>query len=215
MSRILVSRPAHSLALLLALAAAPACGGDDDSGQDDGDDTGDADDGDADDGSDDGSSDELPPTVFVAREGSLISFDIATGDERPGTVTQVTGPVDLQALSDGYLMVNLTGRNEILVVDGVSMLEEARLPSSAGGGDPPGPFLPDARLRRRAVLADPERRRGSAGREHRLSGRRRAGQPDPLRGGRRVPARPRPPQGLLQPDPAARRHQQHQRLRQT
>jgi YVTN family beta-propeller protein len=139
MSRVLESPTATCLALLLALALAPACGGDDDgSTQDDGDDPGDTD-GSEDDGGDDddGGSDELPPTVFVAREGSLVSFDIATGDERPGTVTDVTGPVDMQALAGGFLMVNLTGRNEILVVDGLTMLEEARLPSSAGGGKRP------------------------------------------------------------------------------
>jgi hypothetical protein len=41
--------------------------------------------------------------------------------------------VDLQALEDGTLLVNLTDRNEILVVDGTTMLEKARIPSSARG----------------------------------------------------------------------------------
>jgi hypothetical protein len=130
MSRMHGIRASRCLAILLALA--PACGddegGDDDGQQDDGSDG-------ADDGGDDGGA--LGHTLFVAREGSLVSFDLATGDERPGTVTDVTGPVDLQALSDGMLMVNLTGLNEILVVDGRTMLEEARLPSSATGGTRP------------------------------------------------------------------------------
>ena len=75
--------------------------------------------------------------LFVAHEGSLVSYDIATGEERPGAVQNVTGPVDLQALADGTLLVNLTGRNEVLIVDGKTMLEVARVPSSASGGQRP------------------------------------------------------------------------------
>jgi hypothetical protein len=134
MSRMLDARASRCLAILLALA--PACGDDLDGGD------GAQDDGGADDGADDGDDDgadggELGHTLFVAREGSLASFDLATGAERAGTVTEVTGPVDLQALSDGMLMVNLTGRNEIMVVDGRTMLVETRLPSSATGGTRP------------------------------------------------------------------------------
>jgi YVTN family beta-propeller protein len=84
-----------------------------------------------------GQNGALGHTLFVAHEGSLVSYDIATGEERPGAVQDVTGPVDLQALSDGTLMVNLTGRNEILLVDGRTMLEVARVPSSAMGGKRP------------------------------------------------------------------------------
>lgn len=125
------STAARGLALLLAIAPA-ACGGDDDDHDHAGDD-------DHDDGVDDGAGPDagagaLAEALFVAREGSLVSFDLATGEERPGTITDVTGPTDIQALADGNLMVNLTGRNEILVFDGRTMLEEARLPSSAGGG---------------------------------------------------------------------------------
>jgi hypothetical protein len=131
---MLDARASRCLAILLALA--PACGDDLDGGD------GAQDDGGADDGADDGDDDgadggELGHTLFVAREGSLASFDLATGAERAGTVTEVTGPVDLQALSDGMLMVNLTGRNEIMVVDGRTMLVETRLPSSATGGTRP------------------------------------------------------------------------------
>jgi hypothetical protein len=79
----------------------------------------------------------LANTLFVAREGTLASFDIATGDERPGTVTNVTGPVNIQALEDGIVGVNLTGRNEVLFVDPRTMLEVARLPSSSEGGTRP------------------------------------------------------------------------------
>lgn len=133
MTRLIRSTAARGLALLIAIAPA-ACGGDDD--DHDHDHAGDDDDHDDDDGGDgpDAGTGALAEALFVAREGSLVSFDLATGEERPGTLTDVTGPTDIQALADGNLMVNLTGRNEILVFDGRTMLEEARLPSSAGGG---------------------------------------------------------------------------------
>ncbi len=75
--------------------------------------------------------------VFVAHEGFLSSYDIATGNERAGTVPNVSGPVDIQALADGHVLVNLTGRNEVLIVDGRTMLETARLPSSTKGATRP------------------------------------------------------------------------------
>jgi hypothetical protein len=125
------------LALGLALALAPACGGDDDGDSDDGAaDDGGTDDGD-DGGGDDGVGGPLSHTLFVAREGSLASFDLETGEERAGTLTEVTGPTDMQALADGTLMVNLTGLNEILIFEGDTMLEVTRLPSSGGGGTRP------------------------------------------------------------------------------
>jgi len=131
MSRLATPSVARCLALVLAIT--PACGGDDDDHDHD-DDEGDHDHEEEDAGGPDASTAALAHTLFVAREGSLVSFDVATGEERPGTITDVTGPVDLQALADGKLMVNLTGRNEILVFDGRSMLEEARVASSGGGG---------------------------------------------------------------------------------
>ncbi len=79
----------------------------------------------------------LGHTLYVAHEGSLASYDLATGEERPGAVQNVTGPVDMQALADGTLLVNLTGRHEVLIVDGKTMLEVARVPSSAMGGKRP------------------------------------------------------------------------------
>jgi len=75
--------------------------------------------------------------LYVAHEGSLVSYDIATGEERPGAVQDVAGPVDLQVLADATLMVNLTGRDEVLCVDGETMLERARISSSAAGGKRP------------------------------------------------------------------------------
>jgi hypothetical protein len=77
-----------------------------------------------------GTGAELPQALFVAHEGSLISYDIATGAERPGAVQGVSNPTDLQALDDGTLLVNLTDQNHILAVDPLDMLELARVHSS-------------------------------------------------------------------------------------
>lgn len=44
-------------------------------------------------------------TLFVAHEGSLVSYDIATKQEKPGALQDISGPVDLQALDDGTLLV--------------------------------------------------------------------------------------------------------------
>jgi YVTN family beta-propeller protein len=85
----------------------------------------------------DGIEDSVAQTLFVARSGALVSFDLASGTERPGTVQDVTGPTGLTALEDGTLLVNLQGRNEVLAVDGRTMLERARQPSSARGATRP------------------------------------------------------------------------------
>lgn len=78
----------------------------------------------------DGGGEALAQTLFVAHEGSLVSYDIATGKERPGAVQQVTQPTDMQALDDGTLLVNLTDRGETLIIDPRTMLEIGRVSSS-------------------------------------------------------------------------------------
>lgn len=80
---------------------------------------------------------ELGQTLFVARQGGLVSFDIATGEERPGSIQDVTTPVDIQALDNGILGVNLTTRGETLFFDGASMLEISRIHSSNINGERP------------------------------------------------------------------------------
>jgi YVTN family beta-propeller protein len=79
----------------------------------------------------------LREALFVAHEGRLVSYDIETGQERPGTVEDVTSPVDPQVLEDGTLLVHLTTKNQVLIVDGLTMLERARLPSSSLGATRP------------------------------------------------------------------------------
>jgi hypothetical protein len=80
---------------------------------------------------------QLAQTLFVAHQGSLISYDIATGAERPGAVQGVSGPTDLQALEDGTLLVDLTDQNHVLIVDPRSMLEVARVHTSFGAAQRP------------------------------------------------------------------------------
>jgi len=76
-------------------------------------------------------------TLYVAHDAALVSYDIATGRERPGTVTNMATPTDMQATEDGKVIVNLTGLSQVLAVDGSTMLEAARLPSSTTGGTRP------------------------------------------------------------------------------
>ena len=78
----------------------------------------------------------FPQTLFVAHEGSLVSYDVETGAERPGAVQQVSNPTDLQALSDGTLLVNLTDQNHILIVDPRTMLERSRIHCSSSAVRP-------------------------------------------------------------------------------
>jgi len=75
--------------------------------------------------------------LFVAHEGSLVSYDLDSGEELAGEVQDVAGPTDMQALDDGRVILNLTSRNEVLVVDGTTMLEIARIPSSGDSGTSP------------------------------------------------------------------------------
>lgn len=76
-------------------------------------------------------------TLFVATEGELTAYDLATGAEKPGAIADVASPTDLQAIETGHLLVNLTTRNEILIVDGRTMTEVRRVPSSTLGGTRP------------------------------------------------------------------------------
>src|SRR5687767_11043919 len=72
-------------------------------------------------------------TLFVAHAGTLVSYDLDTGKALPGTIPSVDGPTDIQALHNGHLLVNLTDRNEVLALDGATMLELARIPASNAG----------------------------------------------------------------------------------
>jgi hypothetical protein len=78
-----------------------------------------------------------PQILYAAQELSLASFDLATGNALPGTIADVKGPTDMQALADGTVLVNLSGSNEILILDGKTMLLKARLPSSSGSARKP------------------------------------------------------------------------------
>ncbi len=79
----------------------------------------------------------LKQALFVASEGSLVSYDVETGEQRPGAVQGVSGPVDMQVMEDATVILHLTNRNEVLAVDGRTMIERARFPSSSMGGERP------------------------------------------------------------------------------
>jgi hypothetical protein len=72
--------------------------------------------------------------LFVAHQASLTSYDIATGEQQAGEIADFTDPNDMRALGNGVLLVNLTSRNEVLVVNGKEMLPIKRIPSSLPGG---------------------------------------------------------------------------------
>jgi hypothetical protein len=76
----------------------------------------------------------LAQALFVAHEGAFVSYDVGTKQERPGAVQEVSGPVDSQTLDDGTVITNLTLRDEILVVNGKTMLQAARVRSSGAQG---------------------------------------------------------------------------------
>jgi hypothetical protein len=71
--------------------------------------------------------------LFVAHLGSLTSYDIATGEQQAGEIADVTDPNGMQALQNGVLLVNLTGRNEVLVVNGKDMSPIKRIPCTLPG----------------------------------------------------------------------------------
>jgi YVTN family beta-propeller protein len=112
----------HSLFVFLTLTIGAACGDDQPLSPDAG--------GDA-------NTSTFAHTLYVASSGSLTSYDLASMQARPGEVTGVNGPTDMQVLDDGRLVVNLSGNNEVLFVDGTTMLEITRVPSSLGAGTRP------------------------------------------------------------------------------
>jgi len=79
----------------------------------------------------------LPQTLFVASESAIASYEIATGIERPGTLTGVSKAVNMQVLDEGTVLVNLEGSNQILALDSKTMVEKARIASSADTGTRP------------------------------------------------------------------------------
>ena len=75
--------------------------------------------------------------LFIAHEGVLAAWNIATLEQVPGEIQNVKGPTDMQALDDGTLLVNLSDNNEVLIFDGKTMLEKKRISSSSLGGKNP------------------------------------------------------------------------------
>ena len=93
--------------------------------------------------------------LYVAHDGSLVSYDIGCGTERPGTVTNISSPTDMQALEDGTVLANLTALNTTVIVNGQSMLELGRVASTSGGTRPVHSYIsPDRNGKRYFVALD-------------------------------------------------------------
>lgn len=86
---------------------------------------------------DDTSATAMAHTLFVGLDGYVVSYEIASWEQRSGTISDADTPTDLYALDDGTLMLHLTGRNEVAAIDGRAMTELARWGSSAIGGTRP------------------------------------------------------------------------------
>jgi hypothetical protein len=80
---------------------------------------------------------DVPQSLFATDGDTLVAFDVATGAPRAGTIANVKGPTDMQALDSGHVLVNLTENGEVLVVDGRTFREVARIKSSSMGATRP------------------------------------------------------------------------------
>jgi YVTN family beta-propeller protein len=72
-----------------------------------------------------------PQALVVSLHDSIVSFDVETGEARPGKIEPVGETTDMQALSNGKVLVNLRSENKVLVLDALTMTEEARINNSA------------------------------------------------------------------------------------
>lgn len=73
----------------------------------------------------------------ITQQGALMGFDVATGVQIGEAIGNIETPYGMQTLEDGTVLVNLSNRNEILIVDGRTMTEISRLASSSMGGTKP------------------------------------------------------------------------------
>jgi len=110
---------AHVFCAALTVTAVAACGDDDHDHVHDG--------GDVDAAGTDAGGAPVAHTLFATEGQTLVSFDIATGTPRAETIGNVKGPVDMQALESGHVLVNLTDNGEILVVDARTFPAKARV----------------------------------------------------------------------------------------
>lgn len=79
----------------------------------------------------------VPPTLYVAHEGSFAAFDAAT-HARVGTpLDGVSKPYGMQVLNDGTVLVHLTDEGTLLAASGATGAEVARVPTSAMGATRP------------------------------------------------------------------------------
>lgn len=76
-------------------------------------------------------------TLFATEGQTIVAFDISTGSAHAGAIANVKGPVDMQALESGHVLVNLTDNNEVLILDARKFREVIRIPSSGMGATRP------------------------------------------------------------------------------
>lgn len=79
----------------------------------------------------------FPHTLYVAHEGALVAYDVATGKEVVGSVDKISGPRTMLALADGTVLLNNTKLDQIVAVGGNPPAELARYGSSAMLGKKP------------------------------------------------------------------------------
>jgi DNA-binding beta-propeller fold protein YncE len=76
-------------------------------------------------------------TLFVARSGTIASFDGVTGERLPLTLGDVSDPVDLQALDHEWMIVASRADGELILLD-ADTLAPTRLRTSRGAATRPG-----------------------------------------------------------------------------
>jgi YVTN family beta-propeller protein len=80
-------------------------------------------------------------TLYVGGASQIAAYDLASGEQKAGEITDVGGLTDMQILEDGSVIVNSGTKNQIVVFDGATMLEKNRIASSNGGLKPTHSFL--------------------------------------------------------------------------
>jgi hypothetical protein len=76
-------------------------------------------------------------TLFCSEGETLVAVDVASGTARAGALADVVGPTDMQVTDSGHVVVNLTGKNQVLVASPSPLRELARVSSSSTGASRP------------------------------------------------------------------------------
>lgn len=71
-------------------------------------------------------------TLFVGGQSKIAAYDLKTGEQKSGEITDVASLTDMTSLEDGTVLVNNGAKNQILIFDGKTMLEKNRITSKTG-----------------------------------------------------------------------------------